>query len=210
MENIVKTSDWMMFWVTIALALIGLAQFVMFYRQLKAMRAGLADTAAAAEAAVANVNTLKQTGVAQLRAYLAITQPAYIQRNGQMGMEFKLKNVGSTPAFGVRFKARVFVAPFPLQEPLARFQFDESFGGSTYAVFPGVDVDAQEPGDDLPSTEQWAQLSQKTHAIYLYVQLTYKDAFTDSHETRACWHSGAVIGGDTGHFYAYRDGNDAT
>lgn len=193
---------------------IVLGQLFLFLRQLRYIRESLVDTKVAADAAQKSadaaertVSTMKDTAERQLRAYLVV-ENAQIIPNPQR-INIIIRNTGQTPAFDVQHWGSASMKAFPLSTT-------EDFPAPSGLLFmskntvgPGITVHKYIV-IPLFSAIDTAELVSGQKAIYVWGDVTYRDAFNVIRHTRYRAMAGGNVGFQ-GNSLAYCDeGNEAT
>jgi hypothetical protein len=190
------SANWWIVRFTAALVLIGFFQAIFFVWQLVMIRKSLADTEAAADAAMksaksaeSSVTLAGDTAKLELRAYIAVRSNGLAIRT--QGEEFRvewqteIKNTGRTPAYFVVPDARMEILPLPLHPD--------------WQLPPDL---ANRPGDTTinPDDRQphivRGKLSRADYelirhgsgwALYVFGRVRYKDIYKVTHYTYFCW-----------------------
>jgi hypothetical protein len=133
----------------------------------------------------------RNTARRQLRAYISIYPGLLIEQDERSPAIFEarptIKNTGQTPAYNVSFAAITKVLPYPLPNG-----FDLSL-----PPHPSPSVSTLGPQQDssmftytekiYPIDELIAILTMKGVALYPYGNVSYKDAFERTWETKFCY-----------------------
>jgi hypothetical protein len=142
----------------------------------------------------------------QLRAYVMVVRievrnigPATIPE-----AKLFLKNAGQTPAQDLTSYIRMGFAPFPLSE---RLTLDKAEHVSRETVGPGIERHITQVWDGLLGFDRYSALAAKTHAIFLFGYIAYRDVFGFNHRTNFRHYIGGNFGLES--FTSHADGNEA-
>lgn len=124
----------------------------------------------------------KNTAKRQLRAYVFYRPvlPVYIPTLAEwhtVGMRFMIHNNGQTPAYDLRQVTNVGLRPSAIDIELHPVDFDED--GSRFVLNPGMHSEQVMRTDGPISQENIARFRARTHALYVWGEARYKDAFGD-------------------------------
>lgn len=181
---------------TSALFIVGILQLALFYWQLRLMRSGADDAAAAARAAQTSaevagkqsivaqetLKTMQDTAQRQLRAYIGIfAMEVRVQPFEGGGSAFiahaELRNFGQTPAYDVLIQSNAAVE-VPDAMPFSDAQGPAAASGSAIAFRDaGLHVNQ---GWQI-SSEDAEAIRNRTKIVFLWGSVKYKDAFRSEH-----------------------------
>lgn len=207
-------SEWWTIGLTGALVFLGLCQLIAMIvyvcwmiKSVGVARQSADAAKASADAASATVNTMKDTAGRQLRAYVhPVTALRYRDETGVLVIKLEIKNAGQTPAYECsHWMVEGVHTGFPAP-PEAFTNKNAPKGDSPIA--PGESVDFFVSATELTPAQE-AQIAAKIAAIYLFGEITYRDAFQTERVTKFR----LVCVGDlirTGRFAPCDEGNDAT
>ena len=154
------------------------------------------ETAKAAQATEASVETGKDTAKRELRAYLTATvgDAIYQERRpedqgGDLLFECRplLVNAGQTPARKIQFKARSAILPIPLPKEIHLPEApDEGVGDSILGPQQNANMFALVDGFRRDDEVEDIKSGVGTKGLYVWGRVTYEDVFGESHYTRFC------------------------
>jgi hypothetical protein len=182
---------------TIFIFCVAVSQAGLFVWQLLYMRKGMEEAAIAAKAAKESAETAKiQAGVArdtlqtmqdtaerQLRAYVGVSQFSISKvETGAPEAVVHIKNFGQTPAYNMQTWIHMWITRHPLRIilPVA----PESLLKSTAILHPGCEVVHFMPKEPAVKPEHIASLGTPEGTIYVYGEITYRDAFKNPRTTK--------------------------
>lgn len=206
--NSKTSSDWWIVGFTGLLVLVGACQIIAMLRQEKWMRKTVALARQSADTATATVETMKDTAERQLRAYVHVVQASrYRDDTGVLVIRLIVKNTGQTPAYQCsHFMVEGVYDPFPA--PHEAFENAHAPLGNS-PIGPGESTEFFVTATDLQPA-QIAQIMASRVAIYLFGEITYRDAFRVE---RRITKFRLMCVGDlmrTGRFAPCDEGNEAT
>jgi hypothetical protein len=174
------------------------AQAILFFYQLRLIRASLVDAKAASEAATRQARVAEDTLNKIERPYVFVynVSPLKVERFGDdaeedgvhLSVTYSVANYGKLPAVieNMRVSLSVFTEPldpanFDFNHPLAvsavlvpgepRNDLDEGLGWNDYG--------SDEYGQDAPNLGN--------NDLFFWVVIRYHGTFTGGHVTKACW-----------------------
>jgi len=187
-------SDWWIVYLTGALVFVGACQIIAMGVQTYWMRRTVRLAQASAER--------------QLRAYVhPVTALRFRDEAGVLVIKLQIKNAGETPAYECsHFMVEGVHVGFPA--PAEAFRNTPPAKGDS-PIAPGESVDFFITATEL-TTGLVEQIAAKKAAIYLFGEITYRDAFQT--QRRATKFRLMCVGDliRTGRFAPCDDGNDAT
>jgi hypothetical protein len=124
------------------------------------------------------IRTMEDTAKRQLRAYVSAfpSSISSFDKDHFAIASFPIKNSGQTPAYNVTHRARVIVAPYPLEEG---YTFPQIVGDPrpSLALFPNNPITGGK-GADGPFTEgQIASIIDGSMRVYIYGEIRYETIF---------------------------------
>lgn len=200
------TTDWWLVYFTAALVVVGLLQFIALLLHEHWMKKNVRIAQDSANAAVNIANTLKDTAVRQLRAYVF---PNLAQRlhvgSGVFKIKVEVQNSGQTPAYN--YAAFLAVGVFEVGTEPENLPLPPGLELSTGTLAPGDKLELG--GLQQPLTpEQESAIRTGTHAIYVHGDVKYRDAFDFQRFTKfRLFCTGEWF--DKGRFASCPDGNEA-
>lgn len=156
-----------------------------------------------ADAAESQIDIAKDTARRQLRAYAYVT----LGNITNLGTPERPKGVasvqmiGQTPAYRLEFITNIATLPYPLKEPMRKFEPPGRPIEVTRSVlFPGQSFSHTVQLAYVPDPQQIALLKNAQQArFYLCGTVKYADAFSDRHEVLFCFnYDQEAISGSSG------------
>jgi len=143
----------------------------------------------------------------QLRAYVGFEEGSINSTNLALppAAQIKITNSGATPAFDVFHRVRMAVGAFPGPPALADQTRAATDGKSV--LFPRVSTSTRADLDHVLTAVELAELTAHTAAIYVYGEVTYRDAFR--RQRRTYYRLMTFTTGTFGNLYFCNDGNNA-
>ena len=159
----------------------------------------------ATRAAEAQVIVAQETAKQELRAYMSLAPDGAMfetKPGGRLLISVGQQNNGQTPAKEVRLAQHIELLPHPLPPDYPFPQTTPCPG--TNVVHPDTSFAVTMKADILPS-DLWNDTEHgAARRVYVFLRLTYLDAFGEERETRACWwHSPKVLHDISGAFDSY-------
>jgi hypothetical protein len=181
--------------LTGAIALIGFLQLIAFSLQARRLRQ--------------TVDTMQDTAVRQLRAYVHVEDVRAVFAGTLATYSVHIKNSGLTPAYGAVLKYRIELADFPLIAPL-KVEADGSMVSKPIVPPGGFIHDTYTPPRSLNETQR-KRIRDGNAAIYLHGTIAYEDAFKTKRITAFRFLCGGGVGlHPEGAMAACDQGNEAT
>jgi hypothetical protein len=121
----------------------------------------------------------------QMRAYVLVDNKHIDVRNGNIGVQIRVKNFGATPARDIGHWVCVAIREFPLASTLPDYPFKSTLPSNTVLAPGGLTFedsaafcDEPESKARLLSPEKVAAIMVGSKAIYVYGFIRYRDAFS--------------------------------
>lgn len=176
---------WLLQLYTLILCTAAIAQALLFWWQLRMIRATAEDTSvsagAARESALAARDSLelsKENSIRELRAYISMTPKlVYNYRtSGNIGVSFEMKNHGKTPAYSINHYFSILVLEnidtnYPSISDL-RFSINDNV-----TLFPGLDVPVHMYDNKNISDEKVNEVESNQSRVHIIGRTEYVDAF---------------------------------
>lgn len=198
--------DDMTFSISVGLAVIQVITLIVVAGQFWQARRAVEEMERATKIADRNSRELQTATQKQLRAYLAISNVKLHPTARDYAISFLIKNYGPTPASDLRFKINIALSTFPEHglEPLS-FEQDVDHMG---VLFGGQEIASTMGGYRNPDGPQTILLAQRSHAIYVMLEVRYSDAFGEIRFTRACYKCGTAQTHTLTSITGYHRGNE--
>ncbi len=168
-------TDWYIVWLTSIIAVVGFLQLTVFGLQARRLRQ--------------TIETMDDTAVRQLRAYVsaAVENELDIDRLGGIEIIIVIKNCGQTPAYNlINFGiAEMASYPFPKLRAAAVISKKVNSGSEVprLVLHPGASIRTTHLCE-LQSEERDLIRHGKDCQLYVYGEISYKDAFDFTRYTR--------------------------
>jgi|GEM_PF-4427364 len=133
--------------------------------------------------------TQKQVAILQLRAYISVNIGSAVYQDSKRPLRFEAKpimlNSGHTPARGIKFRIKSDILPVPL--PLD-FVFDDPLETSGDGFLPPHQSVTMSALMDrlINDADVEAVMRNIGQALYVWGDVSYADAFDQSHNTKFC------------------------
>jgi len=197
-------SDWWMIGLTAGLVLVGFFQVIMFYRQWRAMREGVADSARAATAATGQAKIAQNTFEKVERPYLYIFGVEHL-RLEEMADEDGAPAYGGTVNYTVANYGKIAGIIEEVFVDLCTWG-DAAPGGAPLVdlkhtlmsnkIFPPgherkvTDYACGGPEYFLRQEDGPNVVLKAGEALFCHILIRYRGPFTQGHKTSACWKMG--------------------
>jgi hypothetical protein len=142
------------------------------------------------QAATESVATLKETMLRQQRAYLCVNFQTAGFQNRQNSFRFEVRllltNVGMTPGYKVRYKARAEVLPSSLPDDFDFSLPDVSTGSESTLGGFGQNLILRAVADKFYSEEEAAEVRAGAKRLYIFGTANYEDVYHVERYTNFC------------------------
>jgi hypothetical protein len=156
----------------------------MFKLDVWAIIIGVAQTTAL----VITFMVIAFVGIRQLRAYLTVS-PIFLvsfDEHTKPVVRFKISNVGSTPAYKLRFRAQIGIMAHPPKGGMSLKPITGSFSPEL-ALHPGGEpLFMAHQAEQKFGVEEIKRIQEATVRIYLYGEVRYRDTFYRWRHTQFC------------------------
>lgn len=159
-------------------------------RLAEAMEAVASDIEESTKAAIESVAVTRERTAQQMRAYMCVeVGNAYYQertKDIKFAGETVMINVGNTPAYNLRFRAKAAVLPFPLPDDFPFSVPGTTSSGSVLGPHQKMNI-VQAVDDFVPDQEvDNIRLVNSGKALYIWGVIEYADVFKQPQTTRFC------------------------
>ena len=148
------------------------------------------QTAKAAVATEASVESGKDAAKRQLRAYLVVTIGGAVYQEREKGIRFAahpmLTNTGQTPAHNVKVLAKAEIFPVPLPKDTSLSEIGDDLGETILGVNQPANMNGIVSVFCHDDEIENIKAASKGKSLYTWGLVTYKDVFGDEHYTRFC------------------------
>jgi len=223
------TTDWPIFWATVALVIVGIGQALLFVWQLRLLRRSTdaaflsaGEGRRASQTARDALGHSRQSAETQLRAYVGVsegTRDVMLQGDpghaGPTEVILHLVNYGKIPAANVRCSYRVACLD---RDPGDEFDFysglTEAKGSMT--IFPTQDevLSCHAPVFSGPELDEICKAKGGDKLLFVFGQVRYHTGFADDGATNFCYqiwwrHKREPRGTEKPGFYYFKRHNNA-
>jgi hypothetical protein len=169
------------------------------YRQMREARKSIDATVTLAKASVEQaghaeraIKVTEESAERQLRAYIAgrIANIRSWDDAATIRVDFRMENVGLTPAINVRHVSVTGIFPVPLPEDYLPPEHDEAEFSAPTVIFPRDVFNGHSFANQVFRDQDITNIAAGTHAFYIVFLVKYLDVFNRDRYTRRCVYFG--------------------